>query len=83
MKNIRKFFIINVPSRSNMSAKIAIYEIQNGNLVNLTGHYNKKDIWQTFIVVSGYGFDRVNYYITKNIIKNKEPFDYTILNSDL
>ena len=53
---------------------------EKGELENLTAHYNKNNLWQNYITVRGCGFDRIWFYINKNIVKNDECFTYTVLN---
>ena len=77
----RHFYIINQPARSNMSAKIKIYEIdENGKLINLTGHYDKNNNWKNYTIVRGCGVERAYYYIKTKLVKKDEKFTYTYLN---
>lgn len=71
-----KFYVVNKPSRSNMSAKLKIYTIVNNKLINLCA--NEKT---NYIKVDGFGFNRIEWTIS-NLLGYKlgKSFDYTIIN---
>ena len=51
-------YVVNEPSRSNMSARIIFYMLINGQLINISKHENKNGNYQNYIKCSGCGLDR-------------------------
>ena len=51
-------YIVNEPSRTNMSARIIFYMLINGDFVNISAHENKRGQYQNYIKCSGCGLDR-------------------------
>lgn len=51
-------YVVNQPSRSNMSARIIFYMLINGKLINISAHENARGNYQNYIKCSGCGIDR-------------------------
>ena len=51
-------YVVNEPSRTNMSARIIFYMLINGKLINISKHENKRGYVQNYVKCSGCGIDR-------------------------
>lgn len=55
-----KVYVVNQPSRTNMSARIIFYMLINGKLINISEHENNRGYYQNYIKCSGCGLDRAS-----------------------
>lgn len=78
-----RFYIVNQTARSNMSAKIKVFIVENGTLRNITFKETEKG-WANYSTIHGFGFERAHEWCRQWLKKQNlinETIDIEYLNN--